>query len=86
MVSQPIVATLLWQPPKEGFGHVVQALHLPICLYLSSVSSGFDISSGYRPDMEENSTLVWHNVGSGRHFSSKCFSRNFKGLLLVWKL
>lgn len=85
-VSQPIVATLLWQPPKGSLGHVVQALHLPIPLSVSLISAGFDVSSGWRPAVEENSTLVWHAVRSGRHSSSKCFSRNFKGLPLVWKL
>lgn len=68
LVSQAEVATLLWQPLKEGLGHVVQALHLPIHLYVSLISSGFDVSSECRPDMEENSTFVWLSVGSGRHF------------------
>lgn len=68
LVSQAEVATLLWQPLEEGLGHVVQALHLPIHPYVSLISSGFDVSPGCRPDKEQNSTFVWHNVGSGRHF------------------
>lgn len=59
LVSKPMVATLLWQSPKEGFGYIVWALYLFICLHISLFSLGLDVSSGCRAGMKEKSTRVW---------------------------
>ena len=82
MVSQPIAATLLWQPPKEGLGRVVQALRLPAHLHVTLISSGFDVSSGHSPDVRKIPLLFVTVLGQEGLFLRKCFSRNLKGLLV----